>query len=317
MPRSLLFSFASSKVTKEMQIGQAIGTACATFAVTNIDDAFVLVTFFAESATSKVLTPLRIAIGQFVGFTVIVVISMIGFGISLVLPSEPIGFLGLLPVMLGIWKLLELLLPSDGDDSAENAKVAGMKGVLTVASVTLMNGGDNIGVYIPLFSQVEGAEIAVYIIVYYILLGLWLLAAFLVMRQKHILRIVERYVHYFIPFLYMGLGVYIIVKSDCYPWSIDQINTQHASQPGRVIMAVTTAVLLLTAIGTAFWYRWNHKASQSDPANVSDPAIQTPNSGEELAVVSAENNNDGAAANSPSVAHSGSAQRINDCRLEG
>lgn len=296
-----------------MQIGQAIGTACATFAITNIDDAFVLVTFFAESATSKVLTPLRIAIGQFVGFTVIVVISMIGFGVSLVLPSEPIGFLGLLPVMLGIWKLLELLLPSDGDDSAETAKVAGMKGVLTVASVTLMNGGDNIGVYIPLFSQVEGAEIAVYIIVYYILLGLWLLAAFLVMRQKHILRIVERYVHYFIPFLYMGLGVYIIVKSDCYPWSIDQINTQHASRPGRVIMAVTTVVLLLTAIGTAFWYRWNHKSSQSDPATVSDPAVQAPNSGEELAVVSAENNNDGAATNSPSVGHAGSTQSINDC----
>ncbi|KAI4603853.1 hypothetical protein KJ359_003675 [Pestalotiopsis sp. 9143b] len=295
-----------------MQIGQAIGTACATFAITNIDDAFVLVTFFAESTTSKVLTPLRIAIGQFVGFTVIVVISMIGFGISLVLPSEPIGFLGLLPVMLGIWKLLELLLPSDAGDSTENAKVAGMKGVLTVASVTLMNGGDNIGVYIPLFSQVEGAEIAMYIIVYYILLGLWLLAAFLVMRQKHVLRIVEKYVHYFIPFLYMGLGVYIIVKSDCYPWSIDQIDTQHASRPGRVIMAMTTAVLLLTAIGTAFWYRWNHKASASDPPAGRGVAVQTPEAGEELAALPSNNNNDGAAISSSSVARDGLAQSISN-----
>ncbi|KAK6212327.1 hypothetical protein LQW54_005460 [Pestalotiopsis sp. IQ-011] len=277
-----------------MQIGQAIGTACATFAITNIDDAFVLVTFFAESATSKVSTPLRIAIGQFVGFTVIVVIRMIGFGISLVLPSEPVGFLGLLPVML------ELLLPSDADNSTENAKVAGMKGVLTVASVTLMNGGDNIGV----------GQIAVYIIVYYILLGLWLLAAFLVMRQKHVVRIVEKYVHYFIPFLYMGLGVYVIVKSDCYPWSIDQINIQHASRPGRVIMAMTTAELLLTAIGTVFWYRWNRKASESDPPAGRGVAVQTTEAGEELAALPSNNNNNGATISSSSVARDVLAQSI-------
>ncbi|ETS77998.1 hypothetical protein PFICI_10060 [Pestalotiopsis fici W106-1] len=287
-----------------MQIGQAIGTACATFAITNIDDAFVLVTFFAESATSKALTPLRITIGQFVGFTVIVVISMIGFGVSLVLPSEPIGFLGLLPIILGVWKLLELLLPS-AEDETDNARVAGMKGVLTVASVTLMNGGDNIGVYIPLFSQVRGAEIAVYIIVYYILLGLWLLAAFLVMRQKHVLRIVEKYVHYVIPFLYMGLGAYIVAKSECYPWSIEQIDAQHTSHPGCAIMAVTTVVLLLTAIGTIFWYRWGHKATPSDTRTDNDAPAQTNDEGQEMTVIQSNSNAEDAT-NPQHVVHDGS-----------
>jgi cadmium resistance protein CadD (predicted permease) len=77
-----------------MQFGKSIGTACSSFAITNIDDMFVLATFFAEASTSKATTPLKITIGQYIGFTVIIVISMIGFGVSLVLPSEPIGFLG-------------------------------------------------------------------------------------------------------------------------------------------------------------------------------------------------------------------------------
>lgn len=41
--------------------------------------------------------------------------------------------------------------------------------LLKVSSITVMNGGDNIGTYIPLFSQAKGAEIAVSVI-YYILL---------------------------------------------------------------------------------------------------------------------------------------------------
>lgn len=38
------------------------------------------------------------------------------------------------------------------------------------------------GTYVPLFSQAKGAEIAVYVVIYYILLGVWCFAA--VLRRK-------------------------------------------------------------------------------------------------------------------------------------
>lgn len=201
-----------------MDFGKALGTACGTFAVTNIDDIFVLVTFFAESSTSSTLTPLRITIGQYIGFTAIIVVSMIGFGASFLLPTEPIGFLGLLPILLGIWWLFGVLFPSKeeppehptaADVSATGASaavgmftVAGMKSIFKVASITVVNGADNISTYIPLFSQARGAEIAVYVVTYYILLGVWCLAAFLVMKQKHILRVAQKYARIAVPFLY-------------------------------------------------------------------------------------------------------------------
>lgn len=250
-----------------MQFGSTLGEACATFAITNIDDLFVLVTFFAEATTSRAITPWKIVIGQYVGFTIIVAISMIGFGISFVMPSEPIGFLGLLPILLGVWKFFSLFLP-DTDEEAEITTATAMKGILKVTLITLMNGGDNIGTYIPLFSQVERVELAVYMVVYYILLGLWCLAAFLIMRQKHILALVQKYVDYAIPFLYIGLGIFIIVKSDCYPWAIEHIDHASAVNPGQGTMAgVTTFIILASTCGMA-WLTVAKRKLQTAPTDI-------------------------------------------------
>lgn len=245
-----------------MEFGKSVGIACSSFAITNIDDMFVLVTFFAEASTSNTLTPLKITLGQYIGFTVIIIISMIGFGASLVLPSEPIGFLGLLPILLGIWKLFGLLLPT-AEEEPEKSNIAGMKNILKVSIVTVMNGGDNIGTYVPLFSQAKGAEIAVYVVTYYILLGVWCLVAFLVMRQKHILLVVQKYVDVMIPLLFVGLGIYIVVKSSCYPWSIQKIDDSISSQPGQTIMAIVTTVFLLTCMGVMLWFKLRKRAAQA------------------------------------------------------
>jgi cadmium resistance transport/sequestration family protein len=248
-----------------MQFGKSIGTACSTFAITNIDDLFVLVTFFAEAATTKSITPLKITLGQYLGFTIIVIISMVGFGVSLALPSEPIGFLGLLPILLGVWKLLDDVIFPGEEEEEEKSKFASMKSILKVASITLMNGGDNIGTYVPLFSQAKGTEIAVYVVVYYILLGIWCFVAWLIMGQKHVLRLVERYMRWVIPFLYIGLGIYITVKSDAYPWSIEHIDNRFLGNPGKTIMSIVTTALLLTCIGAMLWYKLRQKTRRPTP----------------------------------------------------
>jgi cadmium resistance protein CadD (predicted permease) len=241
-----------------MQFGNAIGTACLTFVLTNIDDAFVLVTFFAESSTSRNLTPLKITLGQYIGFTVIVVVSLIGFAVAVALPSEPIGFLGLLPILLGVWKFFDLLFPKKDDteeEESESQRIANAKSVFKVALITIMNGGDNIGTYIPLFSQAKGAEVAVYVVVYYILLGIWCFIAFLIMKQRHILRLAEKYASFIIPFLYLGLGIYIVVKSNCYPWSVKEIDDDFLGDPGKIVMGVMTACLLSSIMGMMVWFK--------------------------------------------------------------
>jgi cadmium resistance protein CadD (predicted permease) len=261
-----------------MQFGKSVGTACGSFAITNIDDMFVLATFFIEACTSKTITPFKIVLGQYIGFTVIIIISMIGFGASLLIPSEPVGFLGLLTSLLGVWKFYGLFFP-DEEEEAEELNFTAMKSVLKVSIVTVMGAGDDIATYVPLFSQAKRAEIAVYVVIYYILLGVWCLVAFLVMRQKHVLLVVQRYVRVAIPLLYVGLGVYITVKSSCYPWSIQHIDDLDSTHPGKIIMSVVTTFLLLICMGAMLWFKLRKKAAQPsldvEISQVRDPPLTT------------------------------------------
>lgn len=248
-----------------MPNGNALLTACSTFAITNIDDLFILVTFFAEATTGKTLTPFTIVAGQYVGFSIVLAISMIGFGIAVVLPTEPIGFLGLLPILLGFWGLLELLIQTEeDDDDGVEVGVGGWRAISKVAAVTVVNGGDNMGTYIPLFAQANKGDIAIYLVAYYVLLGVWCLVAWLVMQQKDVLRLAEKYASYVVPVLYMGLGVLIMVKSKCYPWLGGRIDADTEVSGLLVLSLTTTAFLVLCAGGMVlFKLRQRRKGEKS------------------------------------------------------
>ncbi|KAM0708945.1 hypothetical protein Q7P35_002981 [Cladosporium inversicolor] len=254
----------------------ALLTACSTFAITNIDDLFILVTFFAEATTrtGKTLTPLTIVAGQYVGFSIVLAISMIGFGIAVVLPTEPIGFLGLLPILLGFWGLLDLLIRTKEEDYGDGVEVGvgGWRAISKVAAVTVVNGGDNMGTYIPLFAQASKGDIAVYLVAYYVLLGAWCAVAWLVMQQKDVLRLAERYASAVVPVLYMGLGVLIVVKSKCYPWLGGRIDSE-TGVSGAVVLGFTMAAfLVLCAGGMVVFKLWQRRKSEKSVATYTEIA---------------------------------------------
>ncbi len=73
-----------------------------TFAVTNIDDAFLLTFFFARRIPVR-----RIVAGQYAGFAAIVGISLIGAWGALAVPHRWIRLLGVLPLAIGMKRLLQ------------------------------------------------------------------------------------------------------------------------------------------------------------------------------------------------------------------
>jgi cadmium resistance protein CadD (predicted permease) len=235
--------------------GNALLTALSTFAITNIDDLFVLVTLFAEAAAGRNLTPTTIVAGQYVGFTIVLAISMVGFELLVGLPTKAIGFLGLLPILLGLWSLIGLCVQDeeeeDDNDNEGKAEIgvgcAGWKAIGKVALVTLVNSGDNIGTYIPLFAQASKSDLAVYAVTYYVLLGGWCFVAWAVMQQTVVLSLAEKYAGWVVPNLYVGLGVWIVVRSGCYPWLGGWIDDETDLKGFVVLAEATVGVLGLCA----------------------------------------------------------------------
>jgi hypothetical protein len=76
---------------------------------------------------------------------------------------------------------------------------------------------------------------------------------------------------------YVGLGVYIIVKSSCYPWSIQHIDVSTSTHPGKTIMAVVTTFLLLTCMGVILSFKLRKRVPQPTPdVNISGVGNPSP-----------------------------------------
>jgi cadmium resistance protein CadD (predicted permease) len=117
---------------------------------------------------------LRVAIGQYLGFGAILVISVLGTLGAGLLPESAIPYLGLLPLLLGLraaWKVWREHRAGNAPD--EDSKGTPGVGMLEVATVTFANGGDNIGVYVPVFAVVGVGGMVGYLVVFLVGLALW------------------------------------------------------------------------------------------------------------------------------------------------
>jgi cadmium resistance protein CadD (predicted permease) len=81
-----------------------LGIGLSAFVATNIDDIFVLMLFFSNPNYHKV----QVVIGQYLGIGLLVVIGALGSLLTLVIPQYIIGLLGLVPISIGIVRLIKL-----------------------------------------------------------------------------------------------------------------------------------------------------------------------------------------------------------------
>ncbi|MDJ1372143.1 MULTISPECIES: cadmium resistance transporter [Micrococcales] len=191
---------------------QAIGL----FIATNIDDIIVLSLFFARGAGQRGTTA-RILVGQYLGFIGILGASvLVTLGAGAFLPPEVIPYFGLIPLGLGLWAAWQAWRNRGADDDDE-AKVEGKKvGVWTVAGVTFANGGDNIGVYVPVFLSVGPAAVVAYCIVFLALVAALVGLGKFVATRRPIAELLERWEHILFPIVLIGLGIFILVSGGAF-----------------------------------------------------------------------------------------------------
>ena len=191
---------------------QAIGL----FVATNIDDIIVLSLFYARGAGQRGTTR-KILLGQYLGFGGILLAAVvISLGARSFLPEDALPYFGLIPLALGLYAAWRAWR-NRGDDDDDEAKVADKQvGVLTVAAVTFANGGDNIGVYVPVFATASTTAIIAYCLVFLALVGLLVLAAKYVATRRPIAEILERWEHILFPLVLIGLGIVILLEGGAF-----------------------------------------------------------------------------------------------------
>ncbi|MBN9239603.1 MAG: cadmium transporter [Micrococcales bacterium 70-64] len=197
-----------------------IAAAIGLFAATNIDDIVVLTVLFLATTRGS-LKGWQVVLGQYLGFIALVAISVIAaLGLTIV-PDEWVGFLGLIPLGIGLYGLVRYLRrrgEEDDDDDESSIKAGGLLGV---AGITIANGADNISLYTPVFRTQPIPDTVVTIVVFLLLVAVWCLAARAIGTNRRVTEALERIEHWLVPVVFIGLGLYIMIGSGVVPRLIE------------------------------------------------------------------------------------------------
>ena len=192
------------------------------FLVTDIDDLFVLVAFFADAA----IRPRYVAIGQYAGISFLIAVSGLAMLFRLVVPVPVIGLLGFLPLALGVKGAIELArerradTDGDHDDELRRAGPATSRrpGIFGIAMVTIANGGDNIAVYAPLFASSTPSRAAGLAGIFLAMTGVWLGLAWFTVHNPLFGRYLQRWGRRLLPPVLILLGVLILWENGTFAW---------------------------------------------------------------------------------------------------
>jgi cadmium resistance protein CadD (predicted permease) len=193
-----------------------LGIGTTAFVATNIDDLLILTAFFANSRF-----PLpQIVLGQYAGMGALLAIGIVGSLIALIVPNNLIGLIGIFPIAIGIKELLELLKNGDNEESAKQLSRSGLIAYLpflTVAAVAF-SGGEEIGVYTSVFATCnEVSEIIIIVLVVTVLTGVWCAVAYHLVNRPLIASSIRRTGTIALPFVLIGLGIYILAEAFLIP----------------------------------------------------------------------------------------------------
>jgi cadmium resistance protein CadD (predicted permease) len=191
-----------------------LGIGIAVFASTNIDDIFLLSAFFADPG----MRHRAIVAGQYLGIGVLVLASTLAALMALTLPDGWVALLGAAPLLMGLNKLLALRTDDAGEqasgkhdtgDREKDVEPRLRPQALAVAGVTIANGGDNIGVYVPLFATAPDA-IVIYALTFAVMTGVWCTLGHALVNNRILGATMRRYGHAVLPAVLIALGVYIL-----------------------------------------------------------------------------------------------------------
>jgi cadmium resistance protein CadD (predicted permease) len=179
------------------------------FASTNIDDIFLTMAFFADPRLDR----RAVVAGKFLGISLIVTVSIAAAACAMAVPPEWVALLGFAPLGLGLHRLWSawrappgVTADEDGIPAAAGSLVAQ---ACSVAGVTAANGGDNLGVYVPVFSE-RFQVIPVFAVIFAVMTGLWCIGGNLLVNHRLVAATMRRLAGRLLPWVLIVLGLCIL-----------------------------------------------------------------------------------------------------------
>ena len=193
---------------------KTIVTAIITYFATSFDEISVLFLLYNKSTNrgkGKTIT-----ITYFLGTFLLVALSLLGaFGLVKIPVKWAVGFIGLLPLIMGMKMLIKR------DDDEEKAMESANKHQILwvrVLVITIALGADDLGVYIPLFTTLTGWEIVLMLLIFAVGVAVTCFVSYRLTRIDRITSFIEKQERFLIGVIFMAIG--ILVMLECGTFSV-------------------------------------------------------------------------------------------------
>ena len=184
-----------------------------TYWSTAIDLLIILMLFFAKVKDKKGVRD--IYTGQFLGSGLLILVSLFFAVILHYVPDKRLlGFLGIIPVFLGIKALI--LGDSDGEKMAnEKLKDTNQNNLIkTLIFITIVScGADNVGLFVPYFISLALPKLLITLVVFLIMIFLLVFIAQKSVSIPTVGTVLEKYSRWFIGIVYIFIGGSVLIEN--------------------------------------------------------------------------------------------------------
>jgi cadmium resistance protein CadD (predicted permease) len=141
----------------------------------------------------------------FMGTWILIIISILSAQGLKWIPVEYIRFLGFIPIALGLRGFLNKHDEDGNPPDSDSSRL-----IWNVTIVTVANGADNLGVYIPLFAGFSWYQVLVFEAVFLVMIAVWCAFGYRISNVESYKNTIAKYKKAIVPLVYMILGIYIL-----------------------------------------------------------------------------------------------------------
>lgn len=147
-------------------------------------------------------------IGQFLGMGFLIGISLVVLFSIQKIDLISIRWLGIVPIIMGIKYFLE---KEEVEKESEVPENKDYHLIVQLFLLTVMNGMDNIGAYVPLFGSLTKIELVSCIIIFLFMTGVWCLVAINITKIKYVQEKLFIAQKWLLPIVLIYMGISIIM----------------------------------------------------------------------------------------------------------
>ncbi len=189
---------------------EIIAITAGAFFATNLDNLVLLVALYARYDRHSAL----VTAGYFTGALLIGSISLAIGEAGEFIPLEYLGFLGVIPVMIGVIALVNLFRHraiEDADQIPINSSGQGAFG--TTLTTQLSNGTDTILTFSIILADSKDAMDYRIIPAFVFMTAVFAVTAYYSLRHRWLSNFLSRYGHYLTPFILIFIGCYVLANT--------------------------------------------------------------------------------------------------------